>query len=62
MTALFLEAHPNIGLDRLDHVAKVYRTIGVWEGARDQDFSILRHDCGNALFCLSDMFRAPNEF
>ncbi len=43
-TAQFLEAHPNIGLDIFHQMAEVNRTIGVRQGAGNQDLAgLLSH-------------------
>ena len=39
VTAQFLEAHPDIGLDVLDEMAHVNGPVGVREGARNEYFS-----------------------
>jgi hypothetical protein len=38
-----LEAHPDVGLDVLDHVADVQRPVRVGQGAGDEDFAAFAH-------------------
>jgi hypothetical protein len=37
VAAQLLEAHPHVGLDVLQHMAKVDRTIGIGQGAGDEN-------------------------
>ena len=44
VAAQFLEAHPDIGLDRLQQVPDMDRAVGIRQCAGDEDFSLLiRH-------------------
>jgi hypothetical protein len=43
IAAVLLEAHPHIGLDVFQHVAKMDRTIGIGQGAGDEDLAWLGH-------------------
>lgn len=43
VAAVLLEAHPHVGLDVFQHVAKMDRTIGIGQGAGDEDLAWLGH-------------------
>lgn len=43
IAAMLLEAHPHIGLDVFQHVAKVNRTVGVGQSAGDEDLAWFGH-------------------
>jgi len=43
IAAMLLEAHPHIGLDVLKHMAKMDGTIGIGQGAGDEDLAWLGH-------------------
>ncbi|VVM91438.1 hypothetical protein PS647_02842 [Pseudomonas fluorescens] len=43
IAAVLLEAHPHIGLDVFQHMAEVNRTIGIGQGAGDEDLAWLGH-------------------
>ena len=43
VAAQFLEAHPHVGLDVLEHMAEVNRTVGVGKGAGDENLAGFRH-------------------
>lgn len=43
VAAVLLEAHPHVGLDVLEHVAKVDGTIGIGQGAGDENLAWLGH-------------------
>ncbi|MNS98299.1 hypothetical protein D3C72_1326630 [compost metagenome] len=49
VAAVLLEAHPHIGLDVFQHMAKVNRTIGIGQGAGDENLTWLGHG-GSATF------------
>ena len=39
VAAQFLQAHPNIGLDMLDHVSEMNRAVGIGQGRGNEDFA-----------------------
>ncbi|MCY1421529.1 hypothetical protein D9M71_371870 [compost metagenome] len=49
VAAMFLEAHPHVCLDVLEHMAKVNGTIGIGQGAGDENLTWLGHG-GSATF------------
>ncbi|MCY1410138.1 hypothetical protein D9M71_255030 [compost metagenome] len=55
VAAMLLKAHPHVGLDVLEHVAKVNGTIGIGQGAGDEDLAWLGHGAR-----LLDMKRRPD--
>ena len=46
VAAQLLETHPHVGLDVLEHMAKVDRTVGVGQGAGNENFAGLAHGIG----------------
>ena len=46
----FLESHPDVCLDVLQHMSQMYRPVGIWQGTSNEDF-----------FCHDDLdkFVAP---
>lgn len=44
MAAQFLEAHPNVGLDVLQHMTQMNRTVGIGQGAGNENLASRRHD------------------
>ncbi|MNJ60596.1 hypothetical protein D3C77_563400 [compost metagenome] len=49
VAAMLLEAHPHVCLDVLEHMAKVNGTIGIGQGAGDENLTWLGHG-GSATF------------
>ena len=47
VAAQLLEAHPDIGLDRLQQVPDMDRTVRVWQCARNKDFTLCFRHCDN---------------
>ena len=45
VAAQLLEAHPDVGLDVLDHVAEVDAAVGIGQGGGYEDFAFWGHDC-----------------
>ncbi len=43
VAAVLLETHPHVGLDVLEHVAKVNGTIGIGQGAGNENLAWLGH-------------------
>jgi hypothetical protein len=44
MAMQLLKSHPDIGLQILNHVSNVNRTVCIGEGAGNQNFSLFGHD------------------
>ena len=47
VAAQLLEAHPDIGLDRLQQVADMDRAVRIGQCARDKDFTLWFRHCDN---------------
>ncbi|MNT55469.1 hypothetical protein D3C72_1927050 [compost metagenome] len=43
IAAQFLEAHPHVGLDVLEHMAKVDGTVGIGQGAGNENLAGFGH-------------------